>query len=224
MVIRKAKAREQRASSPPPRKASHTRLLRVDPSGPGARAPSTLPPPPFASEAAVPGLEWWLDAHMTLVGGMLWLQQLLDAAPEGNAHADTVRRLSAHTDAVRDALYELYCDAADDRLAPLVGRGGLLEAQVRGSYVWCSLVVGLLATVTSALRTEVGPDWATVKLSFRQAASAYPTQRSALRQAVRELPIDFASPIEPLRHLPQDLEQLLGATEELHAVLQKRFT
>ncbi|MGH7295436.1 MAG: hypothetical protein ACRELB_10910, partial [Polyangiaceae bacterium] len=194
MVTRKAKPRE---TSPPPRKASHTRLLRVDPSGPGASAPSTLPPPPFASEAAVPGLEWWLDAHMALVSGMLWLQQLLDAAPEGDSHADTIRSLLAHTEAVRDALYELYCDAADDRLAPLVGRGGLLEVHVRGSYAWCSLVVGLLATVTTALRTEVGPDWPTVKMSFRQAAAAYPTHRSALRDAVRGLPVDFASPIEP---------------------------
>lgn len=223
MVNRKPRVRDSKPPAVPPRKASHTRLLRVDTDASGAGAPSTLPPPPFSSEAAVRALEWWLDAHMALASEMLWLQQLLEAVPEGDAHADTVRRLAAHTDAVRDALYELYCDAADDRVAPLVGPEGPLEAQVRGSYVWCARVVGLLAMVMSALRMEVAPDWVVVKKEFQQAAALYPTHRSVLRQAVRGLPIDFTSPIEPLRNLPQDLEQLLASTEELHAVLQKRF-
>ena len=62
-----------------------------------------------------------------------------------------------------------------------------------------------------------------MKKEFQQAAALYPAHRSVLRQAVRGLPIDFTSPIEPLRNLPQDLEQLLASTEELHAVLQKRL-
>lgn len=224
MVTRKASPpAESKRSSPPPRKASHTRLLRIDAPGAGPGAPSTLPPPPFEHETAVRGLEWWLDSHMALVSGLHWLQQLLDTVPEGDAHGDTVRRLAAHIDAVRDALYELYCDAADERIVPLVGPGCTLQAQVRGSYAWCNLVVGLLATVLNALRTETGPDWTLVKTQFQQAAALYPTERSALREAVRQLPIDFTSPIEPLRNLPQDLEQLLSSTEELHAMLQKRF-
>lgn len=206
---------------PVPRKASHSRLVRVDKTG--ARAPSTLPPPPFASETAVRGLEWWLASHMALVSEILWLDQVLDAAPEGNAHADTVRLLVAHAEGVRDALYELYCDAADERLAPLLGPTGALPAQVRGSYAWCTRVVGLLASLTGALRTEAGPDWASVKNEFRQAAATYPSGRSDLREAVRGLPVDYSSPIEPLRNLPQDVEELLSATEELHASLQKRF-
>ncbi|HEY1693453.1 MAG TPA: hypothetical protein VGG39_14900 [Polyangiaceae bacterium] len=224
MVIRKAKVRdESRAPALPPRKASYTRLTRIDRGSPGPGAPSTLPPPPFESEAAVPGLEWWLDAHMALVAEILWLEQLLDAVPEGSAHADTVRRITAHTDTVRDALYELYCDAADERLAPLVGPDGALVPQVRDSYAWCERVVGLLVAVTSALRAEPGPDWTAVKLGFRQAAKIYPSQRSALRQAVRELGVDYTSPVEPLRNLPGDIEQLLSSTEELHVMLQKRF-
>ena len=220
---RKAKARESKPPVPIPRKASHTRLLRVDHGASGASAPSTLPPPPFSDETAVRGLEWWLDAHMTLVQEVLWLEQLLESMPEEDARADTVRRLAAHTEAVRDALYELYCDAADDRAASLVGQEGPLQAQVRGSYAWCGRVVGLLMMVMSALRIRVSPDWALVKNEFRLAAALYPTDRAALRQAVRELAIDFSSPIEPLRNLPQDLEQLLSSTEELHVVLQKRF-
>ena len=205
------------------RTASYTRLLRVDTEASGAGAPSTLPPPPFQSETSVVGLEWWLDAHMGLASGLLWLAQLLDTVPEGDAHADTVRRLGAHVEAVRDALYELYCDAADDRIAPLTGPGAALEQHVRGSYAWCVRVVGLLATVTNGLRAETRPDLVIAKAEFRAATSHYPATPPSLRDAVQALPVDFTSPIEPLRNLPHDLERLIEATEELQAMLAKRF-
>jgi hypothetical protein len=171
----------------------------------------------------VVGLEWWLDAHMGLASGLLWVAQLLDTVPEGDAHADTVRRLAAHTEAVRDALYELYCDAADDRTAPLMGRGTPLEQHVRDSYGWCVRVVGLLATVTNGLRAESRPDWIIAKGEFRASTTHYPAVPTELRDAVRALPIDYSSPIEPLRNLPQDLDKLIAATEELQAMLAKRF-
>jgi len=229
MVNRKVKAPGDDASLArarsglPPRTASYTRLLRVDQEAAGAGAPSTLPPPPFARETSVVGLEWWLDAHMGLASGLLWLAQLLDTVPEGDAHAETVRRLAAHTDAVRDALYELYCDAADDRIAPLLGRGTPLEEHVRGSYGWCVRVVGLLATVTNGLRAESRPDWIIAKAEFRASTQHFPAAPPDLGEAIRALPIDFTSPIEPLRNLPQDLNQLITATEELQAMLAKRF-
>jgi hypothetical protein len=205
------------------RKASYTRLLRVDEEAAGAGAPSTLPPPPFARETSVVGLEWWLDAHMGLASGLLWVGQLLDTVPEGDAHAETVRRLAAHTETVRDALYELYCDAADDRVAPLMGRGTPLEQHVRGSYGWCVRVVGLLATVTNGLRAESRPDWAIAKSEFRASVPHYPVVPAGLRDEVRALPIDFTSPIEPLRNLPDDLDELITATVELQSMLGKRF-
>jgi hypothetical protein len=229
MASRKVKvsrdsARLPRArSSPPPRTASHTRIVRVDAAAAGAGAPSTLPPPPFAQETSVVGLEWWLDAHMGLASGLLWLGQLLETVPVDDAHAETVRHLAAHTEAVRDALYELYCDAADGRTAPLLGRGTPLEGLVRGSYGWCVRVVGLLATVTNGLRAESRPDWGIAKAEFRTAAQHYPALPATLRDDVLALPIDFSSPIEPLRNLPQDLEQLTLATEALQAMLAQRF-
>jgi len=229
MVNRKVKVPRDEAPSTrlraaaPDRKASYTRLLRVDQEAAGAGAPSTLPPPPFERETAVVGLEWWLDAHMGLASGLLWVGQLLETVPEGDAHAETVRRLAAHTEAVRDALYELYCDAADDRIAPLMGRGTPLEQHVRGSYGWCVRVVGLLATVTNGLRAESRPDWVIAKGEFRAATQHYPAVPPQLRDAIRALPIDFSSPTEPLRNLPQDLDQLITAAEELQAMLGKRF-
>ncbi len=210
-------------SSPPPRTASYTRILRVDAEAAGAGAPSTLPPPPFAQETSVVGLEWWLDAHMGLASGLLWLGQLLDTVAADDAHAETVRRLAAHTETVRDALYELYCDAADGRTAPLMGRGTPLEGLVRGSYGWCVRVVGLLATVTNGVRSQGRPDWAIAKAEFRTAAQHYPATPPTLRDDVLALPIDFTSPIEPLRNLPQDIEQLILATEALQGMLAQRF-
>jgi hypothetical protein len=227
MVNQKAKGHgeDARRSSPPstPRPASYTRLLRLDDpaSGPG---PSTLPPPPFRSEASVAGLEWWLDAHMGLASGLLWVGQLLDAVPEGDAHADTVRRLGAHVDAVRDALYELYCDAADGRIAPLLGPGAALEQHVRDSYAWCVRVVGLLATVTNGLRVESGPDWTVARAEFHTSTAHYPAVPETLRGSVHALAIDFTSLTEPLRNLPQDLDQLITAMQELRTTLAKRFT
>jgi hypothetical protein len=227
MVNRKAKGPRDEGGSHSqrhPRTASHTRLLRADPDAPqGATAPSTLPPPPFASETSVVGLEWWLDAHMGLASGLLWLEQLLETVPDGDAHAETVRRLAAHTEAVRDALYDLYCDAADDRIAPLVGPGTPLEQHVRGSYGWCVRVVGLLATVTNGLRAESRPDWAIAKAEFRSATEHYPFVPPALRDGVLSLPIDFTSPIEPLRNLPADLDELIASMAELQSMLAKRF-
>lgn len=227
MVNRKAKGPRDEAArgrpQRPPRTASYTRLLRVDTEASGVGAPSTLPPPPFATETAVVGLEWWLDAHMGLASGLLWLGQLLETVADGDAHAETVRRLAAHTEAVRDALYELYCDAADDRIAPLVGTGTPLERHVRGSYGWCVRVVGLLATVTNGLRAESRPDWGIAKAEFRRATEHYPVAPAALREGVRGLAIDFTSPIEPLRNLPDDLDELITATTELQSVLAKRF-
>ncbi|HEY3821068.1 MAG TPA: hypothetical protein VGL81_28080 [Polyangiaceae bacterium] len=182
-----------------------------------------MPPPPFERETSVVGLEWWLDAHMGLASGLLWLAQLLETVPEGDAHAETVRHLAASTEAVRDALYELYCDAADDRAVPLMGRGTPLERHVRDSYGWCVRVVGLLATVTNGLRSQARPDWIIAKGEFRAATRHYPVALPGLRSAIQALPIDFSSPIEPLRNLPQDFDQLIAATVELQTMLAKRF-
>jgi hypothetical protein len=215
-------ARGTQSPAAPPRSSSYTRIRLDDPASESG-APSTLPPPPFWNETSVAGLEWWLDAHMGLASGLLWVAHLLDTVLEGDAHAETMRRLVAHTDAVRDALYELYCDAADGRMAPLLGRGAALEHYVRGSYAWCVRVVGLLATVTNGLRGEAGPDWAVAKAEFRASTGHYPTVPPMLRDLLRSLPIDFASPTEPLRNLPLDLEQLVAAMIELQGTLAKRF-
>ncbi len=117
-----------------------TLLRRLEPN---LYAPSTLPPPPFESEADVHGLEWWLDAHMALAADQLCLAQALDSAREARStHAEAVRQLSLLCDSVRDALYELYCDAAHPQAAGLPGFRGALKPLVQGTYGWCVAVVG----------------------------------------------------------------------------------
>jgi hypothetical protein len=222
--------------TPPTAPPSQGRLRairqRID-AQPGSQGPSTLPPPPFDNEASVEGLEWWLDAHMGLASELVWLEQLRDAGGEGppssgmrEGHIETLRGLAEQTSAVRDALYELYCDAADPRLRAVLAPGApgaALEQHVRRSYVWCSRVVALLGRITTALRAPEGPDWNVAKSEFRESARHYPTEGEAVRRAIESLDIDYSSPVEPLRRLPRDLEQLLDASAVLHWTLAKRF-
>src|SRR5580704_5280005 len=148
---RRREATSTSTSAVPARTTSYTRFkapLHRSDSSDGQSALSTLPPAPFESEVEVSGLEWWLSAHMALASELLWLEQLLDTEPESGAHFETVRVLVERTEAVRDALYELYCDAADARVAMLVASGAGFETRVRRSYAWCTRVVGLLAAIT----------------------------------------------------------------------------
>ena len=208
-----------------PRTSSHTRFKSPVRRASGSYQPPTLPPPPFSSEAQVAGLEWWLDAHMGLAAELLCVEQLLDgvASRPNGGHVDTVKRLVAHVEAVRDALYELYCDAADDRTASIVAKGAPLEQAVRASYSWCAAVVALLAELTGGLRSAGGPDWTAVKTSYRATDGRYPAPAASLREAVASLSLDYASPIEPLRHLPPHVDELFGATATLRETLAKRF-
>jgi len=174
------------------------------------------------------GLGTWLDTHMSLASQLLWLEQQIDSeGPPSSAtregHLLPIRALVAGVATVRDALYELYCDAADPRLAPLVQPEAPLDAHVRKTYAWCALVVALLSRLTTDLRTDAGPDWNVAKTDYRSAARQYPGAGEDLRAAVGLLPIDFKSPVEPLRALPADLDALLVGAATLESALATRF-
>jgi len=204
-------------------------IQRTDEAGPGGAGMSTLPPPPFESETAMEGLGVWLDTHMSLASQLLWLEQQVESGDgppssgQREGHLPPIRGLVAAAAAVRDALYELYCDAADPRLAPLVQPGAPLEAHVRKTYGWCALVVALLAKVATDLRTSSGPDWNAAKADVRAAERQYPGTGHNARAAVDALAIDFKSPVEPLRSLPGDLDALVRAAAELQAALATRL-
>ena len=212
----------QQLAAVSPRTASYMRVKSPSQPDEGALPPSTLPPPPFGHEGDVTVLEWWLDAHMGLASEVAWLEQLRETG-HGGAHADTVRHLVSQVEGVRDALYELYCDAADERLAPLVPAGAALEHHVRATYRWCARVVALLAMILNGLRSEAGADWTAIKVGFRDAAGRYVGPSEALRDAARGLALDTSNPTEPLRNFPQDLEALFTATEALQVTLAARF-
>jgi hypothetical protein len=173
-------------------------------------------------ETRVAGLEWWLEAHMDVVGELAWLEQRLEMG-DGGAHAPAMYLLLGDTEAVRDALYELYCDAADPRMARLLGAGAPLEQHVRCSYAWCGRVVSLLASLVQGLQSEEGPDWAAAKASFKGASDMYVGPSEGLTAEIRALAIDTASPTEPLRNLPADLSLLFEVSERLQRALTDRF-
>jgi hypothetical protein len=210
----------------PNRTSSYTRfkspIQRLDEGPAGGSAPITLPPPPFEHETLVQGLEWWLDAHMGLASGLAWLDQLLDGGATG-AFAATVRGLAAQAEGVRDALYELYCDAADERLRDWIAPGAPFEAQVRGSYAWCASVVTLLGAITNGLRSEGGPDWSAAKALFRDVERKYARPSQTLKEALNALQLDTNNPTEPLRNLPQDLGRLFMESMALEGALASRF-
>jgi len=211
----------------PNRTASYTRfkspMQRLEEGPDGGSPPITLPPPPFEHETLVQGLEWWLDAHMGLASGLAWLDQLLDGGATG-AFAATVRGLAAQAEAVRDALYELYCDAADERLRDWITPGAPFEAQVRGSYAWCASVVTLLGAITNGLRSEGGPDWSAAKALFRDVERKYARPSQALKEALNALQLETNNPTEPLRNLPQDLGRLFMESMALQGALTARFS
>jgi hypothetical protein len=220
----------QAPRKPPSQGRIRASIRRTDDNPPGMGGPSTLPPPPFDSETAMEGLGWWLDAHMNLASRLLWIEQQVDGeGPPSSSnvqregHLGPIRGMLTDFGDVRDALYELYCDAADERLAPLVQPGASLDVLVRNTYVWCTLVVALLARVTTDVRTPEGPDWNLAKTEFRAAEIKYPERSHDAREAVAGLRIDFKSPVEPLRHLPDDLESLVRNSEKLRASLAARF-
>jgi hypothetical protein len=160
---------------------------------------------------------------MGLAAELAWLEQLLEIG-EGEAHAATLRTLTEQVEAVRDALYELYCDAADVRVTPLVAAGAGLEQHVRRTYAWCGRVVAMLGALLNGLRSEQGPDLRLAKNGFRSVQGLYPGPSDAVRAAVRSLALDTTNPTEPLRNLPRDVEGLFADTAALESALAKRFS
>ncbi len=217
---------------PPARPPSQGRLRAIiqrNDAAPGSQGPSTLPPPPFGSEAEVPGLEWWLAAHMNLASALLGLEQHYGDGIEPpssrrtDGHFEAMRAMVTEAGGVRDSLYELYCDAPDPRLEKLVAAGGTLEAYVRASYQWCDGVAALLGRLSAELRAGATPSWTEAKAAYRETSAVYPGAGTAVREAVKALGIDFTSPVEPLRGLLHDLDQLLSAMNRMHESLAKRF-
>jgi hypothetical protein len=167
---------------------------------------------------------------MNLASSLLWLEQhhgegtAPPSSHRTDGHLDAMRGMVAQAAAVRDALYELYCDAADRRIEALVSRGGVLEKWVRASYQWCEGVVALLGSLSAELRAGAVPDWSAAKATYRGLSALYPGNGEAVRDAVKGLGIDFTSPVEPLRGLLHDIEQLLSGMDDFHATIAKRFS
>jgi hypothetical protein len=190
---------------------SYTRLARLS----EAPLPSTLPPPPFARETDVGGIEWWLDAHMHAVSSLLCLEQTLTTRTEQDAPVeDALDALGG----VRDALYALYCDAGDPRLAPLVQSSGVLHGYVRAIYAWLRRVLdGLRAQARGA------PTFATKRLqqAERTLVAATTTAGDELDAAIASLPIDDASPVDPLRNLRADVAEAFTACAWARATVRR---
>jgi hypothetical protein len=170
---------------------------------PGAHAPSTLPPPPFEAETDVAGHEWWLEAHMHLASNLLCIDTSLSTTLSKSA-AHRARAIADQIADVRDATYELYCDAADPRMAKPTSESTPLTKHIEQLYAWCDRVLdALVATRNGQIDREgLRAACAGVEHLFDESL------RERIRAQIEAIDADFTSPVEPLRNLPKDLEQV----------------
>lgn len=210
----------RQSSSPPTRAESHIRFkapARRSEARESAtpRAPSTLPPPPFLSEAEVAGSEWWLESHMNLAGKLLCLEQVMDAVPAQSAAR--VRGVLEDLSEVRDALYEVYCDAADPRMRAWTAEDAPFATYIIGLYAWCDGVADahiVLARKPELAASGEAGETATAAPLFDDGAA------QKITDALHSLDIDQTSPVEPLRNVFKDIEEMFFVARSLHMRLK----
>jgi hypothetical protein len=217
------------------RTTSHTRVrtpMKGDSSAPPPASiidpylesgPPTLPPVPFEREADVSGHEWWLEAHLTLAANVLCVEQLIEIAA-GGADALAIERsmaLLARLDEVRDALYELYCDTADPRMASQTAAGGVLPGYIARLYSWCDSVADRLVSITTRMKVAEAA-WSQLAPSLTEAESLLDDVTTrAVRTSIESVGVDFTSPVEPLRTLPKDLDAMFASAAALCAEIER---
>jgi hypothetical protein len=201
---------------------SHVRFkapqVRRDTPMPGLRAPSTLPPPPFQHEADAAGIEWWLESHLSLAGNLLCLEQALDSAPRVAGIHAVLHLLNE----LRDALYEVYCDAADARMNQYTREGAAFAKYIRGLYAWAEGMVEAHLTLASRLRSTRIPsiDLSSIEETSTRLAPCLDDEAARDIAHLHEtLGVDVANPIEPLRNLRRDIDALFTTASALKARL-----
>lgn len=192
---------EERAPGSQPPANRPISYLRFSMDGSGAL--STLPPPPFEKESDVAELEWWLEAHMSLAGGQLCVEQ-------ATTNDDTFAIAVSHClEALRDALYEMYCDTADPRMRSLAAEAAPVGRFVRAVYATTEEIVNFMLD-TERERAKAH--------ALGQKLAALPPLEE--QKWVTALSLDAHNPLEPLRNLSNDVGELAAAVERLAAVLQ----
>jgi hypothetical protein len=210
-------SRDTRSQPEPPRPPMQS-YARFRP--PVARAPrSTIPPPPLRRDAELAAVEWWLDAHMNVASNLLCLEQAADSIKsKPSAARRIVEKSLAPLGEVRDALYELYCDATDARMQPLLDAMGPLPVYVRALYLWYNSVLeALVALATDLQRGQ--PDCAYLQAAIDRSTTSFKASSQGMPERVAEaldaLPIEPTSPVEPLRGLRRHFAQLVFAVRSL---------
>jgi hypothetical protein len=185
--------------------------------------PSSIPPAPLPSASSLAGLEWWIDAHMTVASNLLCLEQMLDKCETaGGSNSDphvvfVARSLAPLTD-LRDALYELYCDASDVRMRPLTTLGGPIAMYVCALYAACDEILeALMGLVSETLRGK--PRVADAVAEAEERCKAFASASSELSEgasrALARIAVDLTNPVDPLRSAAQNLQNAIEAAARL---------
>jgi hypothetical protein len=191
--------------------------------------PSTIPPPPFTREVEVGAHEWWLGEHIQLASRIQGVDQQLAGLPDDAATAAAVTVVRSALDILvetRDALYDVYCDAADRRMRPMASPAGPLATYIGGLYLFAEQAVTSLVHLVTGLKAG-RPEWGEARRGFADAALGFErTSGPVLDEIERDLfllPIDFASPVEPLRNARKDAQAMFRAAARLEACIGRLF-
>ncbi len=158
-----------------------------------AKVASTIPPAPMARHADLEAVEWWLDAHMALASNLLCLEQ----TAEEPSHVPVLGDL-------RDALYELYCDASEPRMRPALEMDQPLPAYIKAVYELADSIL------TGHPRADASRSFAL----FDAATGGLGERAASVLQAI---PMEADNPVEPLRFAIHHLEDVLRLVDRLRA-------
>ena len=159
---------------------------------------------------------------MELAGNLLCLEQTVDAV----RYTETTRALVVRIQTIaeeaaraRDALYDLYCDAADPRMKRWTAAGTPLATYVEGLYWWCGAVVLAHVALATGLRSEqrvTAVDALQLREALERAAPLFDEFiAETIPESFKSLGIDETSPVEPLRNLYKNLEELFFVAASL---------
>jgi len=208
-------------------KPESTRFVR-----PGEMAP-LLGAKPLPREAPRPAAkvarafrELLVADHVGFATNFHFLAGLAENNP-GHVFADAALELvRARVNELRDieeALEALHAVASDPRVEALLAPDRPLSAFLKGLYVFCEVVVEAFSDVALAA-PEMRIDWVSLKAKVVEASHFYfEALVPAIRDEVKQVPIDAWNVHEPLRTFSEDLEELFFVAGYMNKSLAKVF-
>jgi hypothetical protein len=169
--------------------------------------------------------DFWAGLFVDLTVRVEWLEQALDAVPQGDASGAAAARLHTYTRALQQlhkSLEQVQGHRDDPCLTPLFSLEGPLAAYLSRLYAWCEAISTDFERMAVALRrrepTQVVFSHRAVSSSYAHFEELVASMRHVIEVA-REL--HGGEDEEAWRSFEAHLEELIWATEWLHMALAR---